>query len=60
MTPARSPLTGPVVLPPIPPSGPAHWWPQFDEPIYRETYTDHRDRLMAGLRDGTLGTVASC
>lgn len=54
MTLTRSPLTGPVILPPIPLTGPAHWHPQYDEPVYRTVYDDHRDRLMAGLRDGTL------
>jgi hypothetical protein len=51
----RCPLTGPIQLPPVPDSGPAHWWPQFDEPIYSAVYAEHRDRLHAGLLAGTLG-----
>jgi|GEM_PF-4980029 len=56
--PTRSPLTGPITLGAIPALGPAHWHPQYEEPIYRETYDQHRDRLMAGLLDGSIGEVA--
>lgn len=58
--PTRSPLTGPVRLPTIPADGPAHWHPQYDEPVYAATYHDHRDQLLAGLREGRLGEVTSC
>lgn len=33
-------------------SDPAHWHPQYDEPVYAEVYREHRDRLLAGLADG--------
>jgi hypothetical protein len=55
----RNPLTGPITLPPIPDSGPAHWWPQYDEPIYSTVYADLRDRLYAGLLAGTVGEVVT-
>lgn len=59
MNPPRSPLTGPVALSSsVPAPGAAHWWPQFDEPVYSETYRDHCDRLFAGLLDGTIGDPA--
>jgi hypothetical protein len=45
----RDPLTGPITLPPVPASGPAHWHPQYDEPVYRSVYDDHREQLMVGL-----------
>ena len=45
----RHPLTGPIALPAIPSSGPAHWHPQYDEPIYAEVYAEHRHQLLAGL-----------
>lgn len=53
----RHPLTGPIVLPPIPTTGPAHWHPQYEEPIYRDLYAERREQLLAGLRSGAIGEV---
>jgi hypothetical protein len=51
----RHPLTGPIAMPPIPTSGPAHWHPQYEEPIYAGVYAERREQLLAGLRSGTIG-----
>jgi hypothetical protein len=55
----RDPLTGPITLPPLPTSGPAHWHPQYDEPVYAAVYAEHREQLLAGLLCGAGEAVPS-
>lgn len=28
----------------------AHWWPQYDEPVYRQMFEEQLEQLAAGLR----------
>jgi hypothetical protein len=58
----RSPLTGPLVLDALAaadPADPAHWWPQYNEPIFAEMYVEHLEQLTAGLLVSTLPAVGA-